>query len=248
MQPSALFICGAALASVVLLSSCGKSEAQENTRTPTSTVAEAGNRAQPEAAKSSVNYGLIAQDSSSFYFPSDARGKVVVAGFIYTHCSGVCQAITATMKRVERQMLNRAEQGRHAQLPSAMFVLITFDPNRDTPRVLREFAALHGIDEVDFATGRWKALTGNANVVEALMRSYNVETRFSFPQKDAQGKMRYFIDHTDLIVLLDQSGTVVKQYEGSSVEAEQIVQDIETLSAAPAFASDTRQQQQGYAR
>jgi len=236
IRSGALFLCAAAT-SIVLLSSCGKSEVQHQTKTTMLTVAEAANGTQQDAAKRSVNYSLIAQDGSSFYFPSDARGKVAVVGFIYTNCSGVCQTITATMKRVERQMLDRAEQRREGQLPSTMFALITFDPSRDKPSVLREFAALHGVDAVDFSAGRWKALTGNTHVLEALMRSYGVETRFSFPQKNAQGKTTYFIDHTDLIVLLDQSGAVVKQYEGSSVEPEKIIKDIEALGVAPAFAS-----------
>ncbi len=183
------------IAAIVLFAGCAKQSAEQSVE---QTVQDTG-------------FALIAQDSTSIRFPDGLRGKTLVVGFIYTHCAGVCEIITSTMKRIAHQI----------QDTNIVFVELTFDPERDTPSHLLEYAALHGLDEA-VKNGRWMFLTGNTHIVDSLMQRYDIITQKTYTTLTETGEKVYFIDHTDRICLIDARGGVCKEYEGSSVEPETV--------------------------
>lgn len=71
--------------------------------------------------------------------PSDPAlaGKVWIASFIFTHCTGPCPQVTATMARL---------QGEFADRPDVRLLTFTVDPENDTPEVLKKYAARFGAD------------------------------------------------------------------------------------------------------
>jgi cytochrome oxidase Cu insertion factor (SCO1/SenC/PrrC family) len=85
---------------------------------------------------------------------ADFRGKVWIASFIYTHCTDTCPLQSARMARLQEDL--RAE-------PDVRLVSITVDPERDTPRVLAEYAARFSADR-----DRWLFLTGEKMAIYAL--------------------------------------------------------------------------------
>ena len=85
---------------------------------------------------------------------ADLRGKVWIGNFIYTHCTDTCPLQSARMARLQGDL--RAE-------PDVRLVSITVDPERDTPKVLVEYAARFGADP-----GRWLFLTGEKQAIYAL--------------------------------------------------------------------------------
>jgi cytochrome oxidase Cu insertion factor (SCO1/SenC/PrrC family) len=85
---------------------------------------------------------------------ADFRGKVWIASFIYTHCTDTCPLQSARMARLQEDL--RAE-------PDVRLVSITVDPERDTPRVLAEYAARFSADR-----DRWLFLTGGKMAIYAL--------------------------------------------------------------------------------
>jgi protein SCO1 len=87
---------------------------------------------------------------------ADLIGKVWVADFIYTHCTDTCPLQTAQMARLQQELAAEAD---------LLFVSITVDPARDTPRVLRTYAARYGADPA-----RWWFLTGKKEPIYALIR------------------------------------------------------------------------------
>lgn len=84
------------------------------------------------------------------------RGRPVFLFFGYTHCPDVCPM---TLDRVSRAV--RAA-GRAAE--DARIVMITVDPERDTPAVLEAYAARFGPQVV--------ALTGDSAALAAARRGY----------------------------------------------------------------------------
>jgi protein SCO1/2 len=168
---------------------------------------------------------LLTQDSLPAHFPSGVLARkpalITVAGFIYTHCPGVCETITETMKRASYLL---GSNNAHVQ-----FLALTFDPERDTPSVLRDYGNLHNLAD-EMHSGRWLFLTGSGHTVDSLVQHYGIVTRRSYTTVSSTGERVYFIDHTDRITLLDERGVVLKEYEGSEVAPETLVAEIQRLS------------------
>ena len=67
---------------------------------------------------------------------SDFRGAVTLLYFGYTHCPDVCPATLYNLQRIQSRM------GAAAAKVRVLFV--TVDPDRDTPALLTQYAALFG--------------------------------------------------------------------------------------------------------
>src|ERR1700730_6563742 len=88
---------------------------------------------------------LTAQDGQPFSSRA-LQGKIWVADFIYTTCTGPCPRMTSQMREVQDAV---------AKMPDVRLVSFTVDPARDTPPVLAEYGKLHGA-----SFERWYFLTG----------------------------------------------------------------------------------------
>jgi protein SCO1/2 len=84
----------------------------------------------------------------------DLRGRIWVADFIFTSCAGVCPEMSEGMRRVQAALGGD---------PDALCVSISVDPARDTPEVLRGYAARQGA-----LPDRWLFLRGDLVAVHAL--------------------------------------------------------------------------------
>ncbi len=89
-------------------------------------------------------FTLIDQDGKTFA-SAQLTGKVWIADFIFTQCSGYCPVMTANMAEF---------QNKSAGSPVQM-VSFSVDPENDTPAVLKQYAAAAKADET-----RWHFLTG----------------------------------------------------------------------------------------
>jgi protein SCO1/2 len=166
---------------------------------------------------SGMNYAFLNQDSKQVSFPSAYKGKIVVASFIYTHCPDVCPLTTNNMQHLQDTLSTNG-------LKNVQFVTMTFDPNRDTPHVLKDYATIRGIDFKD-----WDFLAGTKTNTDSVL--YSMDIRY-FPGDSSytkDGQLVYYITHVDRSVLIDQEGKVRGAYSGSQLDFEQIVKDIKSL-------------------
>jgi protein SCO1 len=176
-------------------------------------------RVRINAVTAKPSYIFLAEDSTAYSFPRDAAGKIVVVGFIYTHCSGVCGMISNTMAQARRG-LDATIQANEVQ-----FLSITFDPDRDTPSVLRTYAEAY-TKQTPFQTVPWKFLSASTLTTDSVMKQFSITARKTFTTVDSLNAPHYFLDHTDRILLLNADGTVWKEYEGSEVAAETLVNEV----------------------
>ncbi|MGA1370355.1 MAG: SCO family protein [Pseudomonadales bacterium] len=104
------------------------------------------------------NVELTNQDGQKLRFYDDViKGKVVAINFIFTSCRAICPAETARMRQVEKAL--GEQMGR-----DVFFYSISIDPDRDTPEVLKAYAA-------KFGTGPgWQFLTGKEEDVILLQK------------------------------------------------------------------------------
>jgi protein SCO1/2 len=121
------------------------------------------------------------------------QGKVQVLAMVYTTCEAACPIIVSRM------------QGMEAALPPELrphvgFVLVTFDPERDTPRVLSAYSAKMHLDPMS-----WVLLTGHPDDVLELAMLLGIRYK-----RDQSGG---FI-HSNVITVLNKAGEIVHRQEG----------------------------------
>jgi protein SCO1/2 len=105
------------------------------------------------------NVTLITQDNKEVRFYDDLiKDKFVLINFFYTRCDGkLCDAGTRNLAELQKKLGDRL--GRDVFIYS-----ITFDPDHDTPEVLKKYAEDHG------AKPGWLFLTGKSDDIETLRR------------------------------------------------------------------------------
>lgn len=124
---------------------------------------------------------------------SSLGGRVQVIALAYTNCRASCPLIIADLKRIEASLpaTRRNELG---------FVLVSLDPERDTPGRLAEWAASTGLNE-----SHWTLLNGADEAVRELAAVLGVRY-----QEQAHGEMA----HTNAITVLDRDGAIVHHQTG----------------------------------
>jgi protein SCO1 len=137
-----------------------------------------------------TDFELIDSDGKPFG-RKDLLGKVWVADFIYTYCSGPCPKMSAAMADLHREPAFR----------DVRFVSISIDPSRDTPESLREYAANYQAD-----VARWKFLTGDRAAIARLAKE-------GFLQADDAGDP---LLHSVQFLLVDREGRLRGTYLGTS--------------------------------
>ena len=135
---------------------------------------------------------------------AELRGSAVLLFFGYTHCPDVCPL---TLSRL-RDALEAAGAG----AGEARVLLVTVDPQRDTPDVLAAYVARFG----DAVIG----LTGDAEELQAVYRAYGIHAQ---PGHDGAEPM-----HTSPVIGIDREGQrrVVLR---ADAPREQLRADVETL-------------------
>jgi cytochrome oxidase Cu insertion factor (SCO1/SenC/PrrC family) len=116
------------------------------------------------------------------------RGRLVLLYFGYAQCPDVCPMDLASIGGALRLLGERAGE--------VQPLFVTLDPARDTPPVLREYAAAFH--------PAWIALRGSEADTQRIARSYKV-----FYEKVADGKGGYSVDPAAFTFLLDRNGKYV---------------------------------------
>lgn len=134
----------------------------------------------------------------------DFRGHPVVLSMIFTSCSYACPMIVHDMKKLGAAMPEEIQE-------SLQYVLVSIDPERDTPEALKAFAEAHHLQD-----GQWTLLRGSEDDVRLLAAALGVRYR-----KQADGQFA----HTSLVSVLDNAGEIVHQKSGTGNNDT----DVETL-------------------
>ena len=111
------------------------------------------------------------------------RGRVTILFFGYTNCPDVCPMTLANLSDMLHQL------GRDADKVRVLFV--TVDPNRDTPPVLKKYAAAFA-PQID-------GLSGSGNALADLARRYRVAY-------SVKTQPKYEVMHTSAVFFFDTTG------------------------------------------
>lgn len=143
------------------------------------------------------------------------HGRPLLVALFFTTCEYACPVLVHDLKRIEEAL--PAEQRREVD-----FLLVSLDPERDTPEVLRAYRATKGLGK-----DHWTLLTGGAEDVRELAALLGVNYK-----RDARGQFA----HSNLITLLNRDGEVAYRLAGLGQEPGGLLQAVAAAVAAPARA------------
>lgn len=115
-------------------------------------------------------------------------GKPYALFFGFTHCPDVCPTTLARLVRL-RSSLGKGDS-------SLAIILVTVDPERDTPQAMARYAELFRSPVI--------ALTGSIAAIERIKKQFGV-----YSAKVPQEGDDYSIDHTASVFLIDRTGKFV---------------------------------------
>lgn len=121
---------------------------------------------------------------------ADFAGKYRIVYFGYTFCPDVCPTDVATIVRGWRAF-TKADPARAARIQP---IFVTVDPARDTPAVLKTFAAAFDPQLV--------ALTGTPEQIAAVAKGFGV----TYQAQPARNDGAYLVDHSRTALLMDPQG------------------------------------------
>ena len=154
------------------------------------------------------NFGMIDQHGD-FVQIRELRGKAFVLNFIFTRCRVATMCPASTTRMAELQEIAR-EDG----MENLHFVTITFDPEYDSPGILRQYAEGYGLEDENF-----HLLTATQELVDDLLRQFGILTM----EEDGT------INHTMATLLVDANGRVAFRKEGSKWTTQEFVEAAKQL-------------------
>ncbi|QSR85592.1 SCO family protein [Methylacidimicrobium sp. B4] len=146
-------------------------------------------------------------------------GKITLLSFIYTSCRDAkgCPLAYAVLQRIERELEKRASlQGK------VRLVTLSFDPQHDTPEVMRQYGGGRITDSHGL---RWHFLTPRSQkAVIPLLDGFGQDLMLV---SGPEGKQE--VSHVLKVFLMDKAGEIREIYSSAFLVPQVVLNDIETL-------------------
>lgn len=139
---------------------------------------------------------------------ADYKGKVLMIFFGYTQCPDVCPTAMAQAAQAMEILGDKAKDVR--------VIMISVDPDRDTPAVLQSYVQAFDDDFI--------GLTGTQKQLEKTARSFKA----FYAREPGPTPEHYAMNHTSAFYLMDKNGEA-RALLGPTLTPEEMVHDIELL-------------------
>ncbi len=153
------------------------------------------------------DFTLVTQDGKVFTLSKDGRGRPVLLTFVFTSCPGACPWVVQQCLEAARTV------GKGKPAKDRPLVLgVSFDPEVDTPKRLREHMKENGLKRGDVVF-----LTGGKDAVDRVIRDWEVNVG-----RDEKGE----IFHSFQTDVIDREGTIVSRWYGSALDVPRLTDDV----------------------
>jgi len=136
----------------------------------------------------------------------DLKGEVLVMVMVYTSCQAACPRLVADMRNISKKVDSK----------EVRYVLVSIDPEVDTPEVLKAFAIENEMDSEE-----WIFLQGSIDDVREFSNVLAVKYKQISPID---------FSHSNIISVFDMAGVLFHQQEGLGVDNDETVSKIVELS------------------
>jgi protein SCO1/2 len=171
----------------------------------------------PKPGDEVPDYRLLNQDGKVIRL-HDYKGKVLLLTFIYTRCQdpGQCTLMSTNFATIDQELQKQPELYAQTHLLS-----ISFDPDYDTPKVLRSYGAAYTGRYSDETFAHWEFASGSADEVKGVAQFFG---------------MRYYLDsssgkeqviHSLRTALIGRDGKVIKVYRENEWKPEEVLREMQ---------------------
>lgn len=172
------------------------------------------------------NYRLINQDGDAIRL-QDYKGKALLLTFVFTRCQDPdqCTLMSSNFAAINQELQKQPEIYDKTHLLS-----ISFDPEYDTPQVLRSYGAAYTGRYSDETFDHWEFASGSADEVKGVAQFFGLRY-----YKDHETGKEQMI-HTLTTVLIGPDSKVVKIYRGNEWKSDEVLADIQDVVRAGEYA------------
>lgn len=135
----------------------------------------------------------------------DLKGKVLVVVMIYTTCKAACPRLVADMLAIRGKVPEKLKD-------KVQYVLVSIDPEYDTPVKLKEFAITKEMDGEE-----WTFLQGDPETVREFANVLSVKYKEISPMD---------FSHSNIISIFNPAGDLIHQQEGLGVNNRETIEAI----------------------
>ncbi len=141
---------------------------------------------------------------------SELRGKVVLLYFGYTYCPDFCPATLTDFQRIKEDLGDDADD--------VAFVMVSVDPERDTPERMKEYLA--------FFDPEFIGLTGTEEELTPVKQEFGIVSieQEATPEVDNF----YYVDHSTKTYVLNADGELALEYPFGTT-ADEMTEDVRHL-------------------
>jgi protein SCO1/2 len=138
----------------------------------------------------------------------DFHGKYTFVYFGYTFCPDVCPTSMSILKRVKEGLGENADE--------IAVVMITVDPERDTPEKLAQY--------MNYFDSSFVGLSADSETIDEVGEPFGLY----YAKHEGSAASGYLIDHTARIYLLDPDANAIVAYPHNT-QSDFILNDLEYL-------------------
>jgi protein SCO1/2 len=135
----------------------------------------------------------------------DLRGKVLVMVMIYTSCKSACPRLVADMRNIESRLPENVKE-------NVKLVLVSIDPEVDTPKRLKEFSIANKMDGE-----QWEFLRSTEENTREFAAVLAVNYKKIAPLE---------FSHSNIISVFNAEGELAYQQEGLGVNSDETIKKI----------------------
>jgi len=177
---------------------------------------------EPKPGDEVPDFQLINQDGKRVHL-SLYKGKAVALTFVYTRCPqpDQCTLMSTNFAAIEKKLQSQPEV-----LDKTHLLTISFDPDYDTPKVMRSYGASHTGRYSDETFQHWEFLTGSADEVKGAAQYFGLRYFHDTSSGEEQ------VIHSLRTAVIGPDGKLVKLYRGNEWKPEEIAADLTSLATA----------------
>ncbi len=171
---------------------------------------------EPKPGTEVPDFGLVNQDGKRIHL-AQYRGKTLLLTFVYTRCP---QPDQCTLMSNNFAAIDQALQKQPATYDQTHLLTISFDPDYDTPKVLRSYGASHTGRYSDETFQHWEFASGTKDEVKGVAQFFGLRYYHDTESNDEQ------VIHSMRTAIVGPDGKVVKLYRGNDWKPEDILADL----------------------
>ena len=175
---------------------------------------------EPKPGTDVPDFGLVNQDGKRIHL-AQYRGQALALTFIYTRCPmpDQCTLMSNNFAAVDKELQQEPDVYWKTHL-----LTISFDPDYDSPKVMRSYGASHTGRYSDETFRHWEFATGSADEVKGIAQFFGL--RYFHDTESGQDQ----VIHSMRTVVIGPDRKLFKLYRGNEWKPAEVVGDLQSLS------------------